>query len=134
MTIYKIGWTLIDGIDGKIRGSDRMWFDKEPDEHNALWRLDRVVELGGQVGETIARNFYWEHIRSSAPKDFKIRYIKVDRFRKGDIALIAGKTKIRINQVRGNIVIGRTFGIGNSESKYFLKDLVLVQAREEEIK
>ena len=131
MTIYKIGWTLIDGVDGNIRGSDRMWFDKEPDEHDALWRLDRVVEVGGQVAETIARNFYWEHVKSSAPEDFKVRYIKEDRFRKGDIALVAGNTKIRIKQVRGNIVIARTFGVGSSETKYFLKDLVLVEAREE---
>jgi len=131
MSVYKVGWTLIDGVDGSIHGSDRMWFDKEPDKHDALWRLDRVVELSGKAGEIIARNFYWEHVKSSAPEDFKIRYIKEDRFHKGDIALVAGRTKIRIQQVRGNIVIARTFGVGGSESRYFLKDLVLTEAREE---
>ena len=146
MSVYKIGWTLVDGIVGNIRGTDRMWFDKEPDKHNVLWRLDRAIEaVSNEIGETIARNFYWKHTESTAPKDIKIRYIKEDRFRKGDIVLV-GKghtirtregltqfppTKLTIKQVRGNIVIGRTFGIGNSESRYLLKDLVLLKAREE---
>lgn len=146
MSVYKIGWTLVDGIDGKIRGSDRMWFDKEPDKWNVLWRLDRVIEaVSSEIGETIARNFYRKFTESTAPVDIKVRYIREDRFRRGDIVLV-GKghtvrtrkgltkfppTKLTINQVRGNIVIGRTFGIGNSVAEYFLRDLVLLKAREE---
>lgn len=147
MSVYKIGWTLVDGIDGNIRGTDRMWFDKVPDKHNALWRLDRIMNLNldDKAKKMIAHNFYLAQMRATALEDFNVRYIKEDRFRSGDIALVGEEhsvrtrkgmityppTKLTIKQVRGNIVIGRTFGVGNSEMKYFLKDLVLLKAREE---
>ena len=83
MTVYKVSWELIDGIDGKTRGIDYFWFESE-DELVKEDFEEMLSEVTSEEPKNLP-NFYQEHLRSTNPADWNIRSVKIDKIRKGDI-------------------------------------------------
>lgn len=83
MTVYKVSWELIDGIDGKTRGNDYYWSESE-DELDKEFFEDMLSEITSEDIKNLP-NFYKEHLQSTNPQDWKIRSVKIDKIRKGDI-------------------------------------------------
>lgn len=88
MTVYKVSWELIDGIDGKTRGIDYFWFESEDE----LGKEDFEEMLSEITSDDIKNlpNFYQAHLQLTNPQDWNIRSVKIDKIRKGDIVKMVG--------------------------------------------
>ncbi len=108
MTVYKVSWELIDGIDGKIRGVDYFWFESE----NELDKEFFEDMLSETVEDDIRDlpNFHQTHLESIHPETWSIRSVKIDKIRKGDIVKDIGGIMYRVLSVRKDRVRMHVYG------------------------